>query len=225
MRRGVLLYLGVTLAAAAAYLGWVLAGRYGAGPGLRHGRPQPSAQQAAEFERTYGGSGVRILQFYAPAAAITEGDAVTLCYGVVNARSVRIDPPVDNVGVSLNRCVQHVPERDTRYTLTAEGHDGRTVSESFVLQVKPDPAALPKIHSFRVADHRIDRGRHVFLLTFSAANADEIRIEPPVLPPLRGAPNGRFYVAPESTTTYTLTAVGKKGRRDSKQLTVEVPVP
>jgi uncharacterized protein YcnI len=30
-------------------------------------------------------------------------------------------------------------------------------------------------------------------------------------------------VAPETTTTYTLTVMGKKGRKASKQLTVEVP--
>lgn len=224
MRGPALLLTAIAGAGAVVYLAWVLAGRYAAVPGLEGSRQTGFVEQAARFERIYGGSDVRILQFYAP-AAVTEGESVTLCYSVVNSRSVRMDPPVDGVGVSLNRCVQAFPERDTRYTLTAEGLDGRVVSESFAIQVRPDPAALPRIDSFGVAAHNIDRGRHVFLLRFSAANAEEIRIEPPVFPPLRGASHGRFYVAPEGTTTYTLTAIGKKGRRASRQLTVEVPGP
>jgi hypothetical protein len=120
--------------------------------------------------------------------------------------------------------VEVSPERDTRYTLTAEGSDGHTVSESFLLAVKPDVATLPGITSFRIEDHKPDyRGRQVFLISFGARNPVTVDIDPPVFPTLHGAPSGRFYVAPEKTTTYTLTVTGKRGHKAQRQLTVEVP--
>jgi hypothetical protein len=216
------LLLLLALIAAALYVGWVFASRYVAARQWELARARVPAPPSAEFERVYGGTDVRILQFYSPSSVI-EGDRTTICYGVVNAAAVRIEPPVEGVSPSLNRCVAVTPEEDTRYTITAEGADGRVVSESFVLRVKPDAAKLPVIGSFRIAGHQIDRGHHVFLLTFAAANAEAIDIDPPVFPTLRGAPNGRFYVAPRKTTTYTLTATCAKGRKAVRRLTVEVP--
>ena len=177
----------------------------------------------AEFERAYGGSEVKIVQFYSREGTLFEGSSTVLCYGLANARAVRIEPPVEGVVVSYNRCVEVAPERDTRYTLTAEGNDGHTVSESFVLKVRPDPSALPKITSFRIVKHETDRGRHIFSIAFAQQNGELVDIDPPAFPTLHGAPVGSFYVSPEKTTTYTLTVTGRKGRQARRQLTVEVP--
>ena len=206
------------------YTGWVFASRhFSAGQWMSRQARKPSDSQAA-FDRIYGGTAVKILQFYARAATHTEGGESLICYGVLNAKSVRIEPPVDGVFAALNRCVAVAPEHDTRYTLTAEGHDGRTVSESFVLAVRADPDTLPKITTFRVVDRKTDyRGRSVFLLTFGAQNVETVDIDPRAFPTLHGAPNGRFYVAPEKTTTYTLTITGKRGHKAQQQLTVQVP--
>ena len=84
-------------------------------------RQQPDG--FAEFERAYGGSEVKIVQFYSREGTLFEGSSTVLCYGLANARAVRIEPPVEGVVVSYNRCVEVAPERDTRYTLTAEGND------------------------------------------------------------------------------------------------------
>ena len=184
-------------------------------------REQPDG--FAEFERAYGGSELKIVQFYSREGTLFEGSTTVLCYGLANARSVRIEPPVEGVSVSLNRCVEVAPEKDTRYTLTAEGNDGHAVSESFVLKVRPDPNTLPKITSFRIAKHETDHGRHIFSIAFSQQNGELVDIDPPVFPTLHGAPVGNFYVSPEKTTTYTLTVTGKKGRQARRQLTVEVP--
>ncbi len=210
-------------AVALAYLGWTLASRRAVHRALRPSQDAEMARRLADFERIYGGSAVRILQFYSPTGNLMEGDHTTICYGVVNARSARIEPPVDGVKASLNRCVQVAPEEATRYTLVVEGHDGSVVSESFVIQTHPDPYTLPNIKSFRIMRALNDRGRPVFLLSFAAENAEEIEIDPPVFPTLHGAPHGTFYVAPERTTSYTLTAIGKKGRKVQQQLTVEAP--
>ena len=219
--RQVFFFVQMAAIVVVACIGLVMVNRRIADRQKEQQREQPDG--FAEFERAYGGSELKIVQFYSREGTMFEGSTTVLCYGVVNARSVRIEPPVEGVSVSLNRCVEVAPEKNTRYTLTAEGNDGHAVSESFVLKVRPDPATLPKIASFRVAKHETDRGRHIFSIAFSQQNGELVDIDPPVFPTLHGAPNGNFYVSPEKTTTYTLTVTGKKGRQARRQLTVEVP--
>jgi hypothetical protein len=217
-------YLLIPVAAAAVYTAWVFGSRHSLDQRWRASRPASRPADNPEFDGVYGGSAVKILQFYAREGTLTEGTKSVICYGVLNAKSVRIEPPVEGVFPALNRCVPIAPARDTRYTLTAQGTDGATVSESFVIGVSPDAATLPKISSFRIDSHQQDyRGRTVFLLSFSVQNAATVDIDPPAFPTLHGAPSGRFYVAPEKSTTYTLTVTNKRGHKAQQQLTVEVP--
>ena len=186
-------------------------------------RSLPAAENS-EFARIYGGTELKILQFYVRDASIVEGGKTVLCYGVVNAKSVRLDPPVADVYPAVNRCVEAAPGRDTRYTLTAEGADGRTVSETLLLGVRPDEAALPRITAFRIDRRERDyAGKWIFSLSYAIENPEEVSIDPPVFPTLHRSPIGSFYVAPARTTTYTLTVTGRYGHRTSRQLTVEVP--
>jgi hypothetical protein len=167
---------------------------------------------------------VKILQFYARDGNIVEGTKSVVCYGVLNAKSVRIEPRLEGVSPSLNRCVEVSAEKETRYTLTAEGADGRTVSESFVLGVRPDEETLPRITTFAITKRERDyTGKWIFSLAFSAQNPEEVSIDPPVFRPLHRSPMGSFYVAPEKTTTYTLTVTGKYGHKATRSVTVQVP--
>jgi hypothetical protein len=221
---GIRRFLILLMIAAVLYTTWTFVARRF--PMRRWIPPQDRAAAAreAEFERIYGGTAVKILQFYTRDGTLTEGSGSVICYGVLNAKAVEIEPAVDGVFPALNRCVAVAPERDTRYTLTAEGNDGRRVSASFVMAVHPDEALLPKITSFGIVDQKKDyRGRIVFLLSFGAQNVETVDIDPPAFPTLHGSPYGRFYVAPENTTTYTLTVTGKHGHQAKQQLTVRVP--
>ena len=211
------------LAPVLAYLGFVFLGRYLPERQDVARKGEDWARRQAEFERIYGGTAVRIIQFYSPNGDLMEGDSTVICYGVVNARSVRMEPPLEGVGVALNRCVTAAPEQATRYTLVAEGNDGSMVSESFVIRTHPDPYTLPNIKRFGIMRTASDGNRKVFLLTFAVENAEVVSVEPPAFPPLHRAPNGRFYVMPDKTTTYTLTVVGAKGRTVRQQLTIQVP--
>lgn len=209
----------VAALAAAAFSGWVLLERQ-----------QPPRRPAAVTTPGYVDplgidklTSVTILNFYAYPGQLTEGEHSVLCYGVAKARSVRLDPPVDRVSPSLNRCLSVAPEVETRYTLTAEGEDGRTVSESFVLQVQPDPRRLPAVTSFTEKRAANDRGLGVHLLCFTVKNAESVRVEPRLFPAMVGSPSGCFYVAPRETTTYTLIAAGRHGRTAKRDLTVAVP--
>lgn len=90
---------------------------------------------------------VRILNFYASVGAVTAGEKALLCYGVENAKSVRISPTIQGVYPSPNRCVEIVPERTTHYMILAEGFDGRVASQSFTLPVQP-PVFKPRTVQF-----------------------------------------------------------------------------
>ena len=82
---------------------------------------------------------VRIIQFYASVRTLTVGDKALLCYGVENAKSVKIAPLMQSVYPSYNRCVEIGPEHTTHYTILAEGFDGRVAMKSFVLPVEAVP--------------------------------------------------------------------------------------
>lgn len=212
----------VTLAGVLVYAGWVLLSRRPIGSGKPARTAAAQTRATAEFLRAYGGEKVRILNFYAPNGNLAEDEHTVICYGVLNAKSVRMEPPLDGVGVSINRCVEDTPRQDTRYTLVAEGHDGSIVSESFVIRTHPDPELLPVISRFQLVRSYDDPGRKVFSLRFETKNAETVAIDPAVFPPLYRAPHGDFYVAPEKTTTYTLLVTDRRGRRVRQKLTVEV---
>lgn len=170
------------------------------------------------------GQPVKITAFYARDAVVVEGGSTVLCYGVANAKSVRLDPPVESISPSLNRCVEVRPKAETRYTLTAEGSLGQAVSESVTVRVGADQATLPRITSFQVEGTKKDySGQTVFTLSFGVQNAEEVSIDPPVFPTLHGAPSGQFSVKPDKTTTYTLIVKGKNDHVARQQLTVQVP--
>lgn len=82
------------------------------------------------------GKNVRILQFYARTREIAPGNKALLCYGVVNTKTVRLDPPVEKMWPAVSRCFEVTPDKSTRYTLTAEGAERTTVSQSVEIAVK-----------------------------------------------------------------------------------------
>ena len=215
-----LFFIGTVLAV--TLLTWVFVSR-----ALRTSSTHEPAHPAAvnsEFAGIYASTNVKILQFYAREGNVIEGSKSVICYGVLNAKSVRIVPPMEGVYPALSRCVEVAPQRETRYTLTAEGQDGRSVSESFVLSVRADQDSLPIITSFSIVKRERDySGKWIFSLNFAARNPEEVTIDPPVFPALHRSPYGSFYVAPEKTTTYTLTVAGKYGHKVRRQLTVQVP--
>jgi hypothetical protein len=216
--------LRVIVAVAVAYVGWTFVSRALSEYRLRRYVDEEQTRRNAEFLRVYGGNSVKILQFYARDLKVTEGTNSVICYGVINARTVRMEPPTDFVTPSLNKCVEVTPTKETRYTLIAEGNDGQLVSESFVLGMQPDVETLPKITSFNVMSQSLDYlGHPVYLVGFNVQNPEEVSIDPPAFPALHRAPYGRFYVAPPKDTTYTLTVVGKFGHKTSQQLRLAGP--
>lgn len=217
---------------ALAYLAYVFLARQTANE--RYAEREKAAAQPAEdanarLMKQYSGSAVKILQFYVRDPAVFENQGTVICYGVENAKSLRIDPPLPDIYPALNRCVDVTPKHDTKYVLTAEGNDGKTVTAEATVAVKGGAARAeagggPKITRFEVRKQYVEQGKHYFTLAFAFENARTVMIDPPVFKPLEdSAPFGEWVVTPDRTTTYTLTVVDKAGHKASKELTVEVP--
>ena len=94
---------------------------------------------------------VRILQFYASVGTLTIGQKALLCYGVQNARSVRLSPAMAGIYPSSSRCVEVGPEHTTHYVLLAEGFDGRVTTRSLTLPVQTAPVT-PQILNYALVE-------------------------------------------------------------------------
>jgi hypothetical protein len=103
---------------------------------------QKTAQGAAQRDaaeksvEVLGGSEFKIISFYAMPGRIQRGDTVDMCYGVSNAKSVKLDPPVANVWPSVDRCMQVSPKKTTTYTFTADDGRGNTKTAQLTIEVR-----------------------------------------------------------------------------------------
>jgi hypothetical protein len=126
--------LWVASALAVAYTAWVFTGRL-----LEHKKLERRVMRLApstpEFDRIYGGSALKILQFYARDGEIAPSQKTVLCYGVLNATAIRMEPAMDGLRPSVNNCVEVSPAMTTSYTLVAEGAGGATASQSVTVRV------------------------------------------------------------------------------------------
>jgi hypothetical protein len=205
--------LGIGLSLTVARLGWVWMARHDARLRLESAT---QARQGRVYQSSPDDAAVGITQFYARSGEVTAGDPNLICYGVRNARSVRIEPPIENLTPAMNRCFFIEPQQDTTYTLVAEGTNGSLVSESFQVRVKPAP---PAILMFATSERQIPRGEAV-TLCYGVAHASAVRMDPNgwQLPPTTKNCT-RFY--PKATATYTLVATGDGGT-DRKAFVVTV---
>jgi hypothetical protein len=135
--RKLLPFVTAGVALAAAYTVYVLGSRW-----LDNRRIETAAAEAAraraqrEIAQVYGDGQLKILNFYAAPGVISRGQKALVCYGTVNATSVRLEPAVERMYPALSRCFEVAPTHDTRYTLVTEDRKGNTAKASFVLQVK-----------------------------------------------------------------------------------------
>jgi len=83
-----------------------------------------------------GGDRLEIQHFFANPNVIHRGESVQICYGVANAKKVRLEPQDNPVWPSYSRCVNVSPARTTTYTLTIEDAQGRTKSATLTVQVR-----------------------------------------------------------------------------------------
>ncbi len=135
--RRVLPFVSVAVFLALAYDGWVFYSRW---DDTRRGEQKRTEKEARDARNTLdriGGGGLKILSFSAAPTVIQRGRPADLCYSVVNAKTLRMEPPDGDVYPALSHCLQVFPRKTTEYKLTAEDGEGHTATESFTIRVKP----------------------------------------------------------------------------------------
>jgi hypothetical protein len=133
--RKVLPFTTIALVVAAIYVGWMFFSRWQDNRELERKRAEAAAENAREVVSTLGGDDLKILSLTLDRGLIRRGEKLQLCYGVLNAKKVTIEPPPrEETWPSTNRCVEVAPTRDTTYKLTAEDAAGHKQSAS--VQVK-----------------------------------------------------------------------------------------
>ena len=132
-------FLWVASAVAVAYTGWVFTGRIVDHERLEERSLRKKPPTSEEFERIYGGDDLRILQFYARDGEIRPGQETLLCYGVLHATKLRIEPRVEGMRPSVNRCLTIAPEQTTTSMLHAEGAKAAKATASVTVVVKQTP--------------------------------------------------------------------------------------
>jgi len=133
------LYTSPILALLLVYVGWLMLARWQENKQLEERAAQEArAREREEAQRTVetlGGSEFSILSFYATPGMIRRGDSIQLCYGVSNAKTVALDPPVAEMWPSASRCINLAPTKTTNYTLTATDAQGNKKSVSLEVKV------------------------------------------------------------------------------------------
>jgi len=132
--RLVLPFLSIAVLLVLGYDAWVFYSRRQNAEAVEQKRGE---KETADAERTLETIGhLKILNFYAAPPVIGAGKSTRLCYSVVDAKSVRVEPPVEGVYPALSHCVEVSPKKSTEYTLFAQDDAGHSVSQKIVISVR-----------------------------------------------------------------------------------------
>jgi len=135
-----LLYSSALLGIALFVVGWIFFSRWQENRAIDRRAAQEKAQKQLENDRRaieqFGGKELAIQAFYATPGVIHRGQSTELCYGVANAKTVRLEPQPNPVWPSYSRCVEVAPTKTTTYTLTIEDASGNKKSATVTAKVR-----------------------------------------------------------------------------------------
>lgn len=135
-----LLYSSALLVVALLGVVFVMFSRWQDSRNMERQAAQARAQKQHEQDRAaveqLGGREFAILSFYASPAVIRRGESAHLCYGVANAKTVRLEPQPQPVWPSTAHCVDVSPIKSTTYTLTIESDTGTVRSQDVAIKVR-----------------------------------------------------------------------------------------
>jgi hypothetical protein len=94
------------------------------------------SQASASFQLRVKPAPPSILFMAVSTREIVKGDAVTVCYGVDHATSVRLDPIHWALAATKQNCARFYPPASSNYTLIASGAAGATDSDRFSVRVR-----------------------------------------------------------------------------------------
>ena len=134
--RRILPYTSGALALALLWCGWIFWQRHEQSGELQRERAEKQARSDREILDQLGGDKLTILSFSATPGVVRRGERVRICYGVSNAKTLKIEPDVEPVEPALSRCVDAHPKRDTDYVITATGVKGNTATETIKVLIR-----------------------------------------------------------------------------------------
>jgi hypothetical protein len=135
-----ILYSSLALLAVLLYVLWIFFSRWQENRQFQRRASEERSQKQLESDRQtidqLGGKELAVQAFYASPGIIHRGETVQLCYGVANAKTVKLEPQDNPVWPSYNRCVEVAPKKDTTYTLTIQDAAGHTQTQTLDIKVK-----------------------------------------------------------------------------------------
>ncbi len=135
--RAILPYTTALMVLAALYVAWIFYSRREESRKAEETvQQQRDASQKRVDDQIFGSGQVSFTTFEAADGTIKPGQTTQLCYGVVNARSVKIDPPIEQIKPSSRHCMDVAPKKTTTYTITADDDAGHTKTSSLTINVK-----------------------------------------------------------------------------------------
>ncbi len=134
------LYSSAAIVIVVVIVGWILASRWLENRGIEKRASEERTQKQQEQDRVtleqLGGKELAIQNFYALPGEIRRGGTVQLCYGVANAKTVKLEPQSNPVWPSYSRCVDVAPRKTTTYTLTIADAAGNTKTQTLEVKVR-----------------------------------------------------------------------------------------
>ncbi len=135
-----MLYTSAAIVIVVLVVGWILVSRWLENRGIEKRASEERTQKQQEQDRVtleqLGGKELAIQNFYAIPGEIRRGGTVQLCYGVANAKTVKLEPQSNPVWPSHSRCVDVAPRKTTTYTLTIADAAGNTKTQTLEVKVR-----------------------------------------------------------------------------------------
>lgn len=138
--RNPLLYTSAVVVVALLGVVFVMFSRWQERRSIDRQATEQRAEKQREEDRVaveqLGGKDFTILSFYASPTVIRRGESAQLCYGVSNAKSVKLEPQTQPVWPSAAHCVDVSPTKSMTYTLTIVNAAGAAKSQTVEVKVR-----------------------------------------------------------------------------------------
>jgi hypothetical protein len=119
------------------YVGWTFYSRHASdAQAARDLATKQDAKRQAQAKLIFGSGEVKIVSYSVDKASLARGESADLCYGVINATKVTLDPAVEEGKPSAYHCLTVAPRVTTTYTLTASNEQGQTKSLKVTVRVR-----------------------------------------------------------------------------------------
>ena len=135
--RKLLPFTTVGVIIAALYVAWTFYSRHESNVAAeRAAAAKQQEQRQRTVDTVFGNGEILFSGFSADSGFLRRGEHTQLCYGVENAKTVKLDPPVAQLKPTYRDCIEIAPTKTTTYTVTASDDKGHSKSESLTVRVQ-----------------------------------------------------------------------------------------